>query len=157
RRCIPGRRQERRREAHARGVHRRADGRLRSRRQESRREPHQGRDRGPVVASVQDSRSFRGASESSGTQSRPDDAARAPMGAILARAGGFLALWLVLAGVDRADLPAAAVAVGGATWASLRLLPPQPWHLQPLALLGLVVRFLRQSVVAGVDVAWRAL
>jgi len=89
--------------------------------------------------------------------SGPDDAARAPLGAIISRAVGFLALWLVLAGVDSADLPAAAVAVGGATWASLRLLPPQPWHLRPLALLGLVVRFLRQSVVAGVDVAWRAL
>jgi len=79
------------------------------------------------------------------------------MGAVIARAVGFLALWLVLAGVDLSDVPAAAVAVGGATWVSLRLLPSQPWRFRPIAIAGLVVRFLRQSVVAGVDVAWRAL
>jgi len=34
-----------------------------------------------------------------------------------ARAAAFLVLWLVLAGADVADLPAAAVAVVAATWA----------------------------------------
>ena len=40
--------------------------------------------------------------------------------AVVLRAGGFLALWLVLAGSTRRDLPAAAVAVAAATWVSLR-------------------------------------
>jgi multicomponent Na+:H+ antiporter subunit E len=75
--------------------------------------------------------------------------------AAISRAAGLFGLWLVLSGVHVADLPAAAVAVGTATWASLRLLPPGPWCLRPIALAGLVLRFLRQSV--GVDVAWRAL
>ena len=44
-----------------------------------------------------------------------------------------------------------------ATWASLRLLPAGPWSFHPVALTQLVLRFLRQSIVAGVEVAWRAL
>jgi len=79
------------------------------------------------------------------------------MGAAIAPTAGFLGLWLVLSGVHVADLPVAVVAVGAATWASLRLLPPERWRLRPVALAGLVLRFLRQSVVAGVDVARRAL
>lgn len=39
--------------------------------------------------------------------------------AVLLRGGGFLALWLVLAGVNPGDLPAAAVAVIAATRVSL--------------------------------------
>jgi multicomponent Na+:H+ antiporter subunit E len=74
-----------------------------------------------------------------------------------ARAAAFLALWLVLAGADVADLPAAAVAVVAATWASLRLLPPGSSRLSPSALAKLTLRFAYQSVAAGVDVAWRAL
>jgi multicomponent Na+:H+ antiporter subunit E len=74
-----------------------------------------------------------------------------------ARAAGFLVLWLVLAGADPADLPAAAVAVVAATWTSLRLLPPGSWRLSPSALAKLTLRFAYQSVAAGVDVARRAL
>ena len=74
-----------------------------------------------------------------------------------ARAAGFLVLWLVLAGADVADLPAAAVAVVAATWASLRLLPLWSSRLSPSALAELTLRFANQSVAAGVDVAWRAL
>ncbi len=77
--------------------------------------------------------------------------------ATVARATGFLALWLVLAGADTADLPAAAVAVAAATWASLRLLPPGEWHPSPVALLRLLLRLPPQAVVAGIDLAWRAL
>lgn len=88
--------------------------------------------------------------------SRADDAPPPTVGAAVVRAAGFLGLWLVLAGVDLADLPAAAVAVGGATWVSLRLLPPAPGRLRPVALVRLAARFLQQSVVGGVDVAWRA-
>jgi multicomponent Na+:H+ antiporter subunit E len=66
-----------------------------------------------------------------------------------ARAAGFLVLWLVLAGADPADLPAAAVAVVAATWTSLRLLPPGSSRLAPSALAKLTLRFASQSVAPG--------
>ena len=72
------------------------------------------------------------------------------------RAAGFLALWLALAGADPADLPAVVVAVVAATWASLRLLPPSPRRLAPGGAAWFALHFLRQSVVGGMDVAWRA-
>ena len=77
-------------------------------------------------------------------------------GALL-RAAGFLGLWLVLIGADPADLPIGIVTAAAATWASLRMLPPSGWHLSPVAVARLALRFLYQSVVAGVDVAGRAL
>jgi multicomponent Na+:H+ antiporter subunit E len=78
--------------------------------------------------------------------------------AIVWRAVAVLALWLILVGgPDLADRPAGIVALAAATWASLRLLPPGGAHLSPIALARLVLRFLRQSIVAGADVAWRAL
>jgi len=77
--------------------------------------------------------------------------------AVIARAVGFVILWLALAGPAFADLPAGAIAAAAATWASLRLLPPSTWRLRPAALARFVLRFLVQSVVAGVDVARRAL
>jgi multicomponent Na+:H+ antiporter subunit E len=69
---------------------------------------------------------------------------------------GFLGLWLALVGVDLIDVLAGLATAAAATWASLRLLPPAPRRMQPLALLRLVVGFLPQSVAAGVDVARRA-
>src|SRR5215510_4406332 len=84
--------------------------------------------------------------------------ARAPGAtAVIVRAAWFLGLWLVLAGADPADLPAAALAVVAATWTSLRLLPPGGARRAPVAVARLAVRFLYQSVVAGLDVARRAL
>lgn len=77
--------------------------------------------------------------------------------ASLARAAGFLALWLILFGLNAADLPVGMLTAAAATWASLRLMPPGPWRLRPLALLRLALRFLWQSIVAGADVARRAL
>jgi multicomponent Na+:H+ antiporter subunit E len=78
--------------------------------------------------------------------------------AIVWRAVAVLALWLILVGgPDPADRPAGVIALAAATWASLRLLPPGGARLRPIALARLVLRFLRQSIVAGVDVAWRAL
>lgn len=77
---------------------------------------------------------------------------------IIWRAAAFLALWLILVGgADPADRPAGIVAIVSATWASLRLMPPGGTRLSLTALTGLLLRFLRQSVVAGVDVAWCAL
>ena len=81
----------------------------------------------------------------------------AGLSAVLARAACFVGLWLVLAGPDIADLPAILIAAGAATWASLRLLPPQGFRLAPVAATVLALRFIRQSMVAGVDVSWRAL
>ena len=45
----------------------------------------------------------------------------------------------------------------GATWVSLRFLPPQGSRFRVGSLAALVASFLRQSVVSGTDVAWRAL
>ena len=56
-----------------------------------------------------------------------------------------------------ADLVVGAVAALAAVWTSLHLLPPGTSRVRPSALAGLVLRFLWQSVVAGTDVARRAL
>ena len=70
----------------------------------------------------------------------------------------FLGLWLVLMpSVKVADLAVGLVAVALATFCSLRLLPPKAGHLRFTALLGFIPHFLWQSVVAGVDVARRAM
>jgi multicomponent Na+:H+ antiporter subunit E len=76
--------------------------------------------------------------------------------AVLLRAGGFLALWLMLAGAALADLPAAAVAVIAATWVSLRLAPPAGPGISLPDLAMLLLRFPGQSLMAGIDVARRA-
>jgi len=76
---------------------------------------------------------------------------------LVLRALGFVVLWLILTGGNTADLVAGAVAALAATWASLRLLPPSAARIRPTATARLVLRFLRQSVVAGADVARRAL
>ena len=78
-------------------------------------------------------------------------------GPAVARATSFFVLWIMLTGGNPADLVAGAVAALAVTWASLRLLPPGTRRVQPIALARLVVCFLHQSVVAGVDVARRAL
>ncbi len=76
---------------------------------------------------------------------------------VLLRAIVFFALWLVLTLGEPADLAAGIFATIAAVWASLYLLPPSPLHLSLAALLRFILRFFRQSVLAGVDVAWRAL
>jgi multicomponent Na+:H+ antiporter subunit E len=76
---------------------------------------------------------------------------------VCARAGVFLTLWLILAGVKTADLPAAAAAVAAAVWASLRLMPPGLLCLSPVGIAHLASRFPQETLVAGIDVAKRAL
>lgn len=76
---------------------------------------------------------------------------------VLLRAIVFLALWLVLTLGEPTDLPAGIFATIAAVLASLYLLPPSPVHLSLAALVRFMLRFFRQSVLAGVDVAWRAL
>ena len=73
------------------------------------------------------------------------------------RAAGYFGFWLVLTDADSADVAAGLVAAVAATWASLRLMPAQQWSLRPVKLAGFVLHFLRQSIAAGIDVAWRAL
>jgi multicomponent Na+:H+ antiporter subunit E len=79
------------------------------------------------------------------------------LGSAISRAAGFFGFWLVLTGADAADLAAGSIAAAVATWASLRLMPVQQWRPRPIKLAGLVLHFLRQSIVAGTDVALRAL
>ena len=73
------------------------------------------------------------------------------------RAAWFLCLWLVLAGAALDDIPAAAIAVVAATWASLHLLEPGTSRRSYGAISRLALLFLYHSIVAGVDVARRAL
>jgi multicomponent Na+:H+ antiporter subunit E len=73
------------------------------------------------------------------------------------RTAGFMVLWIMLTGGDPTDLLAGAVAALAASWASLRLLPPGTSRVRPAALARLALHFLRQSIIAGVDVARRAL
>lgn len=73
----------------------------------------------------------------------------------LGRAVGFLALWSVLIGIAPADLAAGVAVAAVAAWASVVLLPPRG-GVRLVALPGYALRFLRQSGVAGWDVARRA-
>jgi multicomponent Na+:H+ antiporter subunit E len=77
--------------------------------------------------------------------------------AVAVRATLFLAFWLMISGWGLADLPVGLAAVAGATWTSLRLLPPKRSQLRFASLVALLANFFRQSVVSGTDVAWRAL
>jgi multicomponent Na+:H+ antiporter subunit E len=69
----------------------------------------------------------------------------------------FLGTWFVLYGPDLTALPVGAGAAVAATWTSLRLLPAGSFHPRPGSLFVLALRFVWQSVVAGIDVARRAL
>ncbi len=77
--------------------------------------------------------------------------------AFLLRWAGYMLFWVVLAGTNPKDLGAGAAAAACATWLSLRLLPPGELSLKPGKVLGLFLRFLWQSVKAGVGVALVAL
>jgi multicomponent Na+:H+ antiporter subunit E len=77
--------------------------------------------------------------------------------AALARAVVFLALWLVLAGANIGDFPAATTAVVAAVWASLRLMPPGALRLSPAGIVSVAAHFPLEALVAGIDVAARAL
>lgn len=76
---------------------------------------------------------------------------------VLLRAAIFLALWLVLTLGNPADLPAGILASIAATWTSLYLLPASEVRLSLPASIKFALHFFYQSVVAGVDVARRAL
>jgi len=77
----------------------------------------------------------------------------------LRRGAAYLALWMVIAGGDAEDLVPGLGAAALAAWASLWLMPPDPvgGSVRWLEALRLFARFVRVSVVAGLDVARRAL
>lgn len=88
------------------------------------------------------------------------------VGSALGRGLIFFAFWLLLSAPDLAvighnplaaagDIGIALAATLLATWASLRLWPPGPNAPRIGAVLGVIWRFLAQSVLAGVDVARR--
>jgi multicomponent Na+:H+ antiporter subunit E len=88
---------------------------------------------------------------------RSEDAPpRRALSAIL-RTAAFFGFWLVLTDADPADLAAGLAAAVAAAWASMRLIPRQHWDLRLFGVVRLVLRFLRQTAIAGIDVAWRAL
>jgi multicomponent Na+:H+ antiporter subunit E len=78
-------------------------------------------------------------------------------GTAFARALGYFALWVVLIGIHPLDLAVGVPTAALAAWASVRLLAPGVPGLRIIPALALVPRFLWQSVVAGLDVARRAL
>ncbi len=85
------------------------------------------------------------------------DAAPRPYGAIFGRAAIFLGFWLMISGWSLANLPVGLAAAAAATWTSLHLLSAGTSRPRPLLLGALALRFARQSIVSGFEVAWRAL
>jgi multicomponent Na+:H+ antiporter subunit E len=80
------------------------------------------------------------------------------MSTILWRGTAFFLLWLVLMQSGKpADLVVGLVASIAATGVSLRLMPPAAGTLHFGQLLALFPHFLSESVLAGIDVARRAL
>jgi multicomponent Na+:H+ antiporter subunit E len=84
---------------------------------------------------------------------------RAPlmMTALFARFVFFLSVWLMIAGWRQEDLPVGLVASALAVWISLSLLPPTVVRPRLAELAKLSLRFLSCSIIAGMDVARRAL
>ncbi len=76
---------------------------------------------------------------------------------VVTRGAWLFGLWIVLMqSAKPADLAVGALAAIGATWVSLRLLPPYTGHIRLLVLVALLPRFAWQSLRAGIDVALRA-
>jgi multicomponent Na+:H+ antiporter subunit E len=71
------------------------------------------------------------------------------------RAVVLAVIWAILTGAEADALVLGLAVVPLATWLSLRLLP-QGTALRPLRILALLPRFIRASIVGGVDVARRA-
>jgi multicomponent Na+:H+ antiporter subunit E len=78
--------------------------------------------------------------------------------AALWRGIGFFALWMALMlSIKPADLLVGALTSAGATWTSLKLMPPTSGCVRFGQLLALLPHLLWESFIAGVDVAGRAL
>lgn len=74
------------------------------------------------------------------------------------RGAAFFLLWMLLMQSTKpADLAVGLLASAGATWTSLRLMPPACGCVHFGRLLALLPHFLWESVLAGIDVARRSL
>jgi multicomponent Na+:H+ antiporter subunit E len=73
------------------------------------------------------------------------------------RAASLFGFWLAISGWKATGLAVGLVAVAGATWTSLALLPAKGLRFRLGALATLALSFARGSVVSGFDVARRAL
>ncbi|PNG25350.1 Na+/H+ antiporter subunit E [Methylocella silvestris] len=92
-------------------------------------------------------------------ESSPDSRSAAGavrFGAAAVRAAAFFAFWLMIGGNDLLGLPVGLATAVAASFVSLRLMPPGRAKIRPLSLLALTARFARQSVISGLEVAWRA-
>jgi len=95
---------------------------------------------------------------SAGPSSAPIALADSPRSTALWRVAAFFLLWLLLMqSMKAADLVVGLFACLAATWTSLRLMPPASGCVHFGKLLSLLPHFLWESVLAGVDVARRAL
>ena len=65
----------------------------------------------------------------------------------------FLLFWAALIGLSPGVLAVGGIAAAVATWVSLHLLPAGPQRVRLAALIGLLPRFLWQSLLAGWQVA----
>ncbi len=81
---------------------------------------------------------------------------RIPLGAFR-RFGAYLVLWHILIGFSLTDFAAGILAAACATFVSLMLLPVSGQKFSPAGLARLAIRLPWQSLVAGADVARRAL
>jgi multicomponent Na+:H+ antiporter subunit E len=75
----------------------------------------------------------------------------------LIRMAVYLLFWIVLAGTDMKDVAAGIVTAAVASWLSLSLLPRGELTIRPGRAAGMFLRFLGQSLSAGVSVARIAL
>jgi multicomponent Na+:H+ antiporter subunit E len=75
----------------------------------------------------------------------------------LPRFGAYLALWIILIGFSVTNFAVGLLAAAWATWISVLLLPISNRQVSPTALARFAVRLPWQSLVAGADVARRAL
>ena len=69
----------------------------------------------------------------------------------LIRMAVYLLFWIVLAGTDMKDMAAGIVTAAVASWLSLSLLPPGELTIRPGRAAGTFLRFLGQSLSAGVS------
>ena len=94
----------------------------------------------------------------SGPVPAPASLLESPRSAAFWRGTAFFLFWMLLMqSVKPADLAIGVFAAVGATWTSLRLMPPATGSLRFGKLLALLPHFVWESVLAGVDVARRAL
>jgi multicomponent Na+:H+ antiporter subunit E len=79
------------------------------------------------------------------------------MRAVITRGVNLLVLWILITGTSRSGLAAGVIAAALSSWVSLVLHPPTTRRVRFVAFMRLCVRLLFNSLVAGFDIARRAL